>query len=159
MEQTFLKLVEQHRALLYKVCHTFESSSEGRKDMFQEIVLQLWRAFPGYDSRVKWSTWAYRIALNTAITQLRKQTRRKPEPAMTPQVTWERNPEEEALEELYVAISTLNDLEKALIHLYLDDVPYAEIASIIGITENNVGVKLNRIKTKLKALLRHDATK
>ena len=112
---------------------------------------------PRFDGSVKWSTWAYRIALNTAITQWRRKSR-MPEQPETTETHWVDPEEAEQLEDLYRAIAQLNDMEKALIHLYLDEVSYAEIAAIIGISENNVGVKLNRIKTKLKTLLRHAAT-
>ncbi|MEY4904847.1 MAG: hypothetical protein RLZZ292_2662 [Bacteroidota bacterium] len=157
MQEQFLEYITIHNALIYKVCHTFERDSERQRDLFQDIILNLWKAFPNFKNNSKWTTWAYRIALNVAITQRRK-----------PQVTTSELNEtfytaladatfderkETRLNALHQAINQLNPAEKALILLYLDDASYSEIAEIIGITENNIGVKLNRIKSKLKQLL------
>jgi RNA polymerase sigma factor (sigma-70 family) len=157
MQAAFLAHITAHKALIYKVCHTFERDDDLRRDLFQDIVLHLWRAFPNFQAAAKWTTWAYRIALNVAITK-----RRKPQ-IITAEWsdTFERrlpdtpydSTTDERLAALYASINQLNAAEKALILLYLDDISYAEIAEIIGITENNVGVKLNRIKTKLKQML------
>lgn len=155
MEQQFLTYIEAHQGLLYKVCRTYEAEREAQRDLYQEIVLQLWRAFPRFDGRAQWSTWAYRIALNVAITQRRRQRMstlelsERPETAMPDTAVGP-----DALEVLYRAITQLNDAEKALILLHLDDLPYSEIAEITGLTENHVGVKLSRIKSKLKTLIR-----
>jgi RNA polymerase sigma-70 factor, ECF subfamily len=157
MQEQFLKYIRAHKTLIYKVCHTFEPDAERQRDLFQDIILNLWKAFPNFKAQSKWTTWAYRIALNVAITQRRK-----------PQISTSELDEgvyahlsdsvfdeskEIRLNALYRAINHLNKAEKALILLYLDDASYSEIAEIIGITENNIGVKLNRIKSKLKLLL------
>lgn len=161
LEQAFLKHIALHQALIYKVCHTFERAEEARRDLFQDILVQLWRAFPNYNGSCKWTTWAYRIALNVAITQ-----RRKSKMSITgltdqlqqeidrtrPAGSYDTTADEQA-EALHRAIAQLTAAEKALILLYLDDVSYKEISDITGMTENNVGVKLNRIKSKLKTLL------
>ena len=163
MEEAFLRQIEQHKTLIFKVCHTFRGADkEGQRDLFQDIVAELWRAFPRFNHSVKWTTWACRIALNVAITQ---QRRRK---ITTVEWTDEfasaidrqaNRPASEGagdqLNTLYQAISRLNEAEKALILLYLDDLSYADIADITGLTENHVGVKINRIKSKLKSLLLH----
>lgn len=157
MEKEFLQLVTTHKALIYKICHTYERDERLRNDLFQEIILNLWKAFPKYDATTKWTTWAYKIGLNVAITQRRKQ--RIPTTAFSNdfEQTLSDTPYdytvEERLKTLHQAIAQLNAAEKALILLYLDDVSYADISEIIGITENNVGVKLNRIKSKLKSIL------
>jgi RNA polymerase sigma-70 factor, ECF subfamily len=157
MEKAFLHLVTTHKALIYKICHTYERDEAQRNDLFQEIVLNLWKAFPKYDATAKWTTWAYKIGLNVAITQRRKRrittTALVDDFAKTLADTPYNDTVEDRLKALHQAIAQLNAAEKALIILYLDDVSYADISEIIGITENNVGVKLNRIKSKLKAIL------
>jgi RNA polymerase sigma-70 factor, ECF subfamily len=155
MEQAFLQLITTHKALIYKICRAYEREPSLRNDLFQEIVLNLWKAFPKYDAdTTKWTTYAYRIGLNVAITYRHKQRINWSETlGQTLPTTTDDDTNEERLKALYQAIVQLNPAEKALILLYLDDLPYSEIAEIIGITENNVGVKLNRIKSKLKLLL------
>lgn len=158
MEEDFLQQVEQHKALIYKVCHTFRGNdSDAKRDLFQDIVGELWKAFPRYNGSVKWTTWAYRIALNVAITQQRRRKVQtvewsdalEQEPASVP-------PEaSEQLAALHRTIAQLNEIEKSIILLYLDDHSYTDIADITGLTENHVGVKVNRIKSKLKTLLFH----
>lgn len=152
MEEAFIQQITQHKALIYKVCRTFRGNDpEGARDLFQDIVAELWRAFPRYNGSAKWTTWAYRIALYVAITQQRKRkvvtvpfTGVEPPPAPEPN---------EQLAALHQAIAQLNEPDKALMLLYLDDLSYADMAEITGLTENHIGVKLNRIKSKLKNLL------
>jgi RNA polymerase sigma factor (sigma-70 family) len=157
MQAAFLAHITQHKALIYKVCHTFERDEDLRRDLFQEIVLNLWKAFPNFQGTAKWTTWAYRIALNVALAQRRKP--QIPTAELTNILTQSLAASssdslvEERLTALYAAIAQLNAAEKALILLYLDDISYSEIAEIVGITENNVGVKINRIKAKLKFLM------
>jgi RNA polymerase sigma factor (sigma-70 family) len=155
MEKEFLQHITTHKALIYKICHTYERDDGLRRDLFQEIILNLWKAFPRYDAATKWTTWAYRIGLNVAISQRRKQ--RISTTAWTDgfEQTLSDTPYDYTVKALNHAISQLNVAEKALILLYLDDISYSDIAEIIGITDNNVGVKLNRIKSKLKAILNH----
>jgi RNA polymerase sigma-70 factor, ECF subfamily len=157
MEKEFLQLITTHKALIYKICHTYERDEGLRNDLFQEIILNLWKAFPRYEAKAKWTTWAYKIGLNVAITQRRKQHISTTALADDFEKALSDTPYdgtvEERLKALYQAIAQLNAAEKALILLHLDDVPYADISEIIGITENNVGVKLNRIKSKLKSIL------
>lgn len=134
------------------------NQEEERRDLFQDIVLQLWRAYESFKGDSKISTWMYRVALNTAISGFRKQ-KRKPEqsqlsdrayqiPLMAPDPDME---EKRAF--LYKAIEQLSEVEKAIVMLHLEDHSYEEIAEIIGITANYVGVKLNRIKQRLKKIL------
>lgn len=157
MEKEFLQLIATHKALIYKICHTYERDVSRQDDLFQDIVLNLWKAFPKYDNTTKWTTWAYRIGLNVAISQRRKKQIATTELSSIFETTLSYTTYDYTVEErlkiLHQAISALNPAEKALILLFLDDVPYVEIAEIIGITENNVGVKLNRIKSKLKSIL------
>ena len=157
MQEEFLALIAEHKTLIYKVCHTFERDAELRRDLFQEILLNLWKAYPTYQPTAKWTTWAYRIALNVAITLRRKSQLPTAEYSeligqKLTDAPYDTLPDER-LSALHQAIAQLNTAEKALILLYLDDISYAEIAEIIGITENNVGVKINRIKSKIKQIL------
>lgn len=131
---------------------------EERRDLFQEVVLQLWRAYDSFRGQAKVSTWMYRIALNTAITGFRKQKRR-PHMETLPDsstVLPSYDPDYEQDEKrklLYQAIDQLSEIEKAIVMLHLEDHSYDEIAEIVGITSNHVGVKLNRIKGKLRKIM------
>ena len=154
-EKQFLKLIGEHQGIIYKICRLYRDTVADRDDLFQEIVFQLWRSIASFRGDAKPSTWIYRVALNTAIATFRK---RKPDVEYTPQlpdVVQEDESEELALrrELLFTAIKQLSDGEKALVALYLDDMDYGQIAEITGITENNVAVKLNRIKAKIQKLL------
>ena len=154
MDQSqFLALIGEHQGIIHKICRVYRDSKEDREDLFQEIVFQLWKSAPTFEGRAKFSTWMYRIALSTAIANYRK---KKPNILYTPILP---NPKEEQQEtdeqreRLFDALTKLKDADKALITLYLEDLSYQEIALITGITETNVGVKLNRIKNKIQQLL------
>lgn len=153
-ETQFLHLISTHQAIIHKICRLYRDSPQDREDLFQEIIFQLWRSVPSFQGKAKFSSWMYRIALNTAILPFRK---KRPDIRYTDQLP--DNPEEplepdEQQEQLLHALKQLNDADKALITLYLEDLSYKEIAEITGITENNVGVKLNRIKNKIQQLLK-----
>ncbi|MCF0070070.1 sigma-70 family RNA polymerase sigma factor [Dyadobacter sp. CY261] len=153
MEKFFLETIGAHQRIIHKVSKMYRNTREDQQDLFQEIVYQLWRAFPGFRHESKVSTWIYRIALNTAIVSYRKH---RPAISLTDQPPDLAEPAttfSEREEWLFRALRTLNESERALISLYLEDYSYAEIASVTGISENYVGVKLNRIKEKLKTLL------
>lgn len=153
---SFLLLLRQHEKIIYKVCTHYAHDSDTRKDLYQEIVMQWWRAFPTFRAESKISTWLYRIALNTAISHLRKHHSYRQNtifddfkmdlPDLNDTTTHEQ------LSALHRAIAQLNDVDKALILLYLDEYKYEEIAQIMGLSMSNVGVKINRIKEKLKQL-------
>ena len=130
-------------------------NSEHRKDLFQEILIQLWKSYPTFRNESKFSTWMYRVALNVAIQELRKTKKKQQLFVLTDQfkdVVEESNSEEqnERLKLMHAAIAKLNKIEKAIVMLHLDEKTNEEIAEIIGITQNYVRVKMNRIKTKLK---------
>jgi len=152
-----VKLVQEHRFLLYKVCRLYCFTEADRQDLFQEIVIQLWKSYPGFRGDSKFSTWLYRIALNTAISDLRKQGRRPSTtstseiPPSLPDMTWP-GEEEQQLQQLYAAIARLSDVEKALVMLYLEDKSYEEMEEIMGINQNNLRVKMNRIREKLRKM-------
>jgi RNA polymerase sigma factor (sigma-70 family) len=152
-EQQFLQLIDQHQAIIHKVCRLYRDVREDREDLFQEIVYQLWKSFPTFINRSKFSTWMYRVALSTAIDPFRK---KNPHIVYIPVLPERQDsfPETGELQErLLAAIGQLDPPDKALILLYLEDLGYKEIAEVTGLTENNVGVKLNRIKNKIHKLL------
>lgn len=158
METEFMQMVSAHAGLLRKVGKLYGRDEEDRKDLQQEIVLQLWRAFPQYRREAHCATWIYRIALNTAISFFRRQSRQPIRAAFGDELLnvpqWTAPPEvEERMQQFYTAVEQLSPVEKALVFLYLDDKSYEEIAGILGISSSNVGVKLNRIKGKLKKIV------
>lgn len=148
----FLGLISANERLIYKVCRVYESDADMRQDLFQEIVLQAWSAYPRYRQAAAFSTWLYRIALNTAITFQRKSKRNiVTSVAELPDVHAAASAgAHDKYEMMYELIASLPAMEKALVVLYLEDYPYREIADILGISESNVGTKLARIKEKLK---------
>ena len=153
-EAPFLQLIDQHQGIIHKICRLYRDSPEDREDLFQDIVFQLWKNAPAFEGRSKFSTWMYRVALSAAISAYRK---KKPAIRYTPTLP-ERSDTTSAPDEqrelLFNALKQLDDGDKALIALYLEGLSYQEIAVITGITENNVGVKLTRIKKKIQQLLK-----
>ena len=150
-------MVNEHQALIHKVCHLYGHSMPDREDLFQEIVIQLWKAYPKFRGDSKFSTWLYRIALNTAISGLRKQknhiTTLEPERLLIDiqEESYDLQREEQ-LQQMYGAIRQLSEIERALVMLYLEDKSYDEMEDILGINQNNLRVKMNRIKEKLRKL-------
>jgi RNA polymerase sigma-70 factor, ECF subfamily len=128
------------------------------EDLFQEIVLQLWRSYPRFNGKCKITTWMYRVGLNTAITRLRKSSNTPIIGQLGVEHENFADPDNNAIDieyqqELQIAINTLNKFDKALVMLYLDEKSYKEMAEIMEISESNVGAKVNRIKKKLKEIL------
>ncbi len=152
-EQQFLQLISENQGILHKICRLYRDTSEDREDLFQEMVFQLWRAMGSFRSDAKPSTFIYRVALNTAITSFRKATKRKIityADNLPDHPTEENNEREHRLELLTEAIKKLEEADRAIMALLMDEVSYREIGEIIGISENNVAVKINRIKNKIK---------
>lgn len=155
----FTKLIEENQGIVHKICRIYTDDREAHEDLFQEIVLQLWKSFDSFKGDSKFSTWMYRVSLNTAITLIRKKSRTIESTSIDSQILYniKSNDENEEIEErlklLYAAINLLNDVERALVLLYLEDMPYREISAIMGITEVNARVKMNRVKEKLKELM------
>ena len=155
MEKKFLKVIHDYQKIVYKICKVYRDSIEDQEDLFQEIVYQLWKAYPGFKGESKVSSWIYRIALNTAIAIYRKPKVSIDYYEKFPEYSHPSNakPVSENEERLFWALRKLNDSEKAVISLSLEDYNYKEIAEITGLSESNVGVRLNRIKNKLKKIL------
>jgi RNA polymerase sigma-70 factor (ECF subfamily) len=151
-------LINAHQAMLRRICRLYCPSADDQQDLFQEIVLQLWRAYPRYEPRgAKISTWMYRIGLNVAVSDLRQRTR-KPVPDRLNAKLLDAVADSEAeilsaeTELLYQAIGRLSEVEKAFTLLYLEEYTYEEMADILGITQNNVRVKMHRIQEKLRKI-------
>ena len=156
--EEFLNTVISNQGIIHKVCGIYCDTPEDREDLFQEIVAQLWRSFPTFRSESKVSTWMYRVSLNTAITHFKKDKRRPDRDNLERtniQIVHEEYDDsyEENIKLLYKAVSKLTGIEKSITLLYLEDKKYEEIAEIVGITQNYVRVKMNRIKAKLKKLM------
>jgi RNA polymerase sigma factor (sigma-70 family) len=156
MDKGFIDILNEHRNLIYKVCNLYCNDPEDRKDLFQEIVFQIWKSLGSFRNEAALSTWMYRIALNTAITHFKKEKR-----AVKPiSVTGIDLPDlddsgagEEELQQLARAIEHLDKVDKSIILLYLEEKSYDEISEITGLSKSNVGVRINRIKIKLSQTL------
>lgn len=151
---TFEQLVEDHKRILYKICRLYCPRPEARDDLAQEILIQLWRSFPRFDGRCRFSTWMYRIALNVAISEYRSESARTrhilPGDEHLLDLAAPSTEEPTELHELYRFIEALDPLHRALILLHLDGHSYLETAEILGITETNVATKLSRLKARMK---------
>lgn len=149
-------MLEKYKRVIYKVCYMYASDTAPLNDLYQETLLNLWRAYPSFRGDSQLATWIYRISLNTCISFLRKSKHQAE--AITLPVNLEVFDDDDdgdkssRLRELYQLIQALNPLERALILLWLEERSYDEIAQIIGISKNNVGVRLSRIKDKLKKM-------
>ncbi len=148
----FLELIEENKKLIYKVSHMYCDRTIDKKDLFQEIIANLWKAYPNFKKNSKISTWIYRISINTAISWFRDYIKSRNHIEYTnliPQL--QDDPAAiELNEKLYGAIGFLGKLDKAIILLQLDGYSYDEISEIMGLTKTNVATKINRIKLKLK---------
>ena len=158
LETKFLSDFEQNQNIAHKICRIYTTNQSAHNDLFQEITIQVWKNYSKFRGDAKFSTWMYRVALNTAISLYRKSTRRVKTQDITDiaykiKSTDYDDTEEVHLKALYKAIQNLNDIDKALIFLYLEDKPYKEIAETLGITSVNARVKMNRAKEKLKNIL------
>jgi len=153
-QERFQALLDKHKRILYKVCHSYCGNPDDREDLAQEIIVQLWRSFGRFDERYRFSTWMYRISLNVAISFYRRESTRTrrvisgDEKVLDAVDETRSQPEDIRL--LYEFIEKLDEVNKALVLLYLDGNSYAEIASVLGITETNVATKINRLKNSLK---------
>lgn len=160
LEIKFVKELKQNQGIVHKICRIYTDSEDEHQDLFQEISIQLWKSYPKFRGDSKFSTWMYRIALNTAITLFKKNKKRVSTNSeidfSTIKIVFdEENPDNsERLKNMYQAIHSLNDIDKALIMMYLDQKPHSEISEILGITEGNARVKMNRAKNNLKLLIK-----
>lgn len=158
LEQKFVADLEENQNIVHKVCKIYTNNQDAHNDLFQEISIQLWKAYPKFRGEAKFSTWMYRVALNTAITLYRKskrsiQTQDFDSVLYKIESSQYDDTEEQQLKLLYKAVHHLSDIEKALVFLYLEDKNYKEISETMGISEVNARVKMNRVKNKLRDIL------
>ena len=158
LEKKFLSDFEKNQNIVHKVCRIYTTNQDQHNDLFQEIAIQVWKNYSKFRGEAKFSTWMYRVALNTAISLYRKSSRSIKTQDFSDvsfkikSVDYD-DTKDQQLKALYDEIRELSDIEKALIFLYLEDKPYKEIAITLGITEVNARVKMNRAKDKLKKSL------
>ena len=153
-QETFQTLVDRHKKILYKICNSYCRNPVDREDLAQEIVSQLWQSFRSFDGRVQFSTWMYRVALNVAISWYRRERTRTshilPAGERLLDVAEGAEADPDDIRFLYQFIETLDELNKALILLYLDGHTNREIGQVLGISETNVGTKISRLKTTMR---------
>lgn len=151
-DKQFTSLITKHQKIIYKVCNLYMDSKTDRQDLYQEICLQAWKSYNSFRGEAQFSTWLYRVALNTAITFLKKDKKQiqTTYSEVLPDIKNDEDDIEEKFKAMYKAINSLNNIDKALVMLYLEDFSYIEIGETLGITPNNVAVKMNRLKIKLK---------
>ena len=159
-QEEFVRQVQSNEGIIQKICRLYGHTQPDREDLFQEIVVQLWKAVPTFRGQSKFSTWMYRVSLNTAISDFRKKKRTLPVSETeidSVEIKSELSDvnEEEKLNTLYTAIGRLPEIDKAIVILYLEDKSYEEMEDILGINTNNLRVKMNRIKEKLRQLTKN----
>jgi RNA polymerase sigma-70 factor, ECF subfamily len=161
-ESLFKSWLTEHRGAILKVARAYTLTTEDCQDLVQEVLLQVWRSLPQFQGRASASTWLYRVALNTALAWHRKEHRRQARQQPILEVdnlpvagldSSQQAVQRELVERLYAAIRKLPKTDAALVLLYLDDLSYRQMAEVLGISESNVGVKLNRAKKALGKLM------
>lgn len=168
-EDAFIRLLRENDARLRKICRVYARDGAGQEDLYQDILLQLWRALPSFSGEAQSGTWLYRVALNTALSRKRADAARRVEQHEAldeSHSAWRDNslgPDDtldaqQQLDRLYEAIDRLGDVDKALVMLFLDEKSYHDMAQILGISESHVGVKLHRIKKELASWLTENAS-
>lgn len=159
MEKTFLELISENQSILFKICNVYFREKVDKEDYHLELIIQLWKAFPDFKNTAKFSTWMYRVCINAAIDILRKEKKEIKKISLSKEhlhhmpdhgYVTTRNQDR-----LYELISQLSHVDRAIITLYLEEYSYREIAEIIGISESNTGVKINRIKSRILKSLKN----
>lgn len=158
LEKEFLEKIEKHKGVIFKISKMYMDDFDDQKDLFQEITYQVWKAYPTFEGRSEFSTWLYRIALNTAILFLKSEKRRsfiQNNEVSNFKINQDEydDEDEQKLKKMYEAINQLNAIDKALIFYYLENYSGNQIAEQMGISEVNARVKMNRAKEKLKQLI------
>lgn len=157
-KEEFIEQIKENQGILYKVARLYTNTAEDQKDVYQEIVYQLWKSYPSFKENSKFSTWMYRIALNTAISNLNKEKRKGTQVSIDNFLLNKMDQIDTVMEEritiLYAHIKRLSVVEKGIILLHLEGKNYDEIAAITGFTKTNIGTRLGRIKQKLKSQIK-----
>lgn len=157
-EEEFSQMIRDHEGIIFKITTLYTHNRQDQNDLYQDIVYQLWKSFDSFRQESKRSTWMYRVAMNTAITHIKKDNRSGKSVSIDKVVIDEIETDNQALEErikiMYNHINQLNVLEKGLILLLLEGKKYDEIAEITGLSSTNVGTRISRIKNKLKSIMK-----
>ncbi|GAA4836972.1 RNA polymerase sigma factor [Algivirga pacifica] len=153
----YTNFILPYAGIIIKICRAYTNTQEDFEDFYQEVCLQIWKSRENYREDSDWSTWIYRITLNVCLTLIRKEKREKSkrDSQIDTTLLTEENKafKDESLNLLYEAIKSLKEVDRAIILLYLEEKSYKEIAAIIGVKANAVGVRINRIKERLKKQL------
>jgi RNA polymerase sigma-70 factor (ECF subfamily) len=157
-ERTFVQWLDEHQGLIFKIVRAYADTLEDQDDLFQEVLLQLWFSIPNFQAKAKVSTWIYRVALNTALVWNRSEKKRRKHSATMAVFSQQQSnysgQSEEIIGRLYEAIRKLAKVDASVVLMHLDGLAYSEMAEILGISESNVGVKLNRAKKQLALVLK-----
>ena len=151
-EQQFAQFVREHKSTIYTVCYMFSKDNDEVSDLFQEILVKLWKGFGSFEGRSDIKTWVYRVSLNTCITLDRKKKRHQKKDSLSMDINLYDDNDSDTLQvkQLYKRINKLGFFDRAIILLWLKGIPYDEIGEIVGISAKNVSVKLVRIREQLK---------
>jgi len=154
LEEDFIRTIRENEKIIFKVCSFYVSEQSPMDDLYQETVFNLWKSFPKFRNESSYSTWIYRVALNTCISDFRRESKfhRHVPLALSESIAYDPDSMDDEIRELYRLIYQLKNLERAIILLWLEEKSYQEIADITGLSLCNVGTKLKRIKEKLKTM-------
>ena len=156
LETAFAQMVREHKSTIYTVCFMFSKDSDEVNDLFQEVLINLWKGFESFEGKSKIDTWIWRVSFNTCITQERKKKRSSSIPlSMGIDLFNDKDEDTRQVQMLYDRIHQLKPFDRAIILLWLENMSYEEIAAIVGITVKNVSVRLYRIKEELKKMSNH----
>ncbi len=154
LERLFADTVQTHDAMLRRICLGYAANPQDLEDLYQDVLVNIWRGLPSFRSESSIRTWLYRIALNTCVSTLRTRTSRPPQSSLEDVILIPDDSQEkrEAVKDLYECIATLNPIDKAIMMMWLDEYSYDEIADTVGLKRNNVAIRLHRAKEKLKSM-------
>ena len=153
LESKFAQTIKQNKSTIYTVCYMFSKDADEVNDLFQEAVINMWRGFEGFENRSNVKTWIYRVTLNTCISQERKKRRTDTEPlTMDINLFEDRDEDTRQVDMLHERISRLQPFDRAIVLLWLENMPYEEIGQVVGISTTSVATRLYRIKEQLKKM-------
>ncbi len=153
LDSAFAQMVREHKNTIYTVCYMFSQDEDEVNDLFQEVLINLWKGFDSFEGRSDIRTWIYRVSLNTCISQDRKKKRKsKVELDMNVNLFKDNDEDSKQIRMLYRRINKLKPFDRAIVLLWLENMSYDEIGAVVGITSKNVGVRLYRIKEELKQM-------
>ncbi len=156
LERLFTETVQTHDAMIRRICLGYAVNPQDLEDLYQDVLVNIWRGLPSFRSESSIRTWLYRIALNTCVSTLRTRTSRPQQASLEDVILIPDDSQEkrDAVKDLYECIATLNPIDKAIVMMWLDEYSYEEIADIVGLKRNNVAIRLHRAKEKLKSKIK-----